>query len=58
MPEWYAPGSVVLQAVRERDDEMGIEIAEKVPIDPVVWDTWVEEIIRELGDRVKVVHRE
>jgi len=58
VPEGYAPGSVILQAVRERDDELGIEIAEKVPIEPVVWDIWVEKIIKELGDRVKVMHRE
>jgi hypothetical protein len=58
VPEGYAPGSVVLQAVRERDDDLGIEIAGKVPNEPVDWDTWVEEIIQELGDRVRVVHRE
>lgn len=58
VPEGYAPGSVILQVVRERDDEADIEIAEKVPIEPVVWDIWVEKIIRELGDRVKVMHRE
>lgn len=56
--EGYAPGSVVLEAVRERDDDLGIEIAGMVPGDPVVWDDWVEQIVRELGSRVKVVHRE
>lgn len=58
VPEGYAPGSVVLQAAWERDDELGIEIAGMVPDEPVVWDKWVEKIIQELGDRVKVVHRE
>lgn len=58
VPEGYAPGSVVLQTTRERDDELGIEIAGKVPDHPVNWDEWVGKIIAELGDRVRVVHRE
>ncbi|HOL41183.1 MAG TPA: DUF2117 domain-containing protein [Methanospirillum sp.] len=58
VPEGYAPGSVVLQAINERDDDVGIEIAGKVSDEPVVWDEWVEKIIRDLDGRVKVVHRE
>nr|WP_281268011.1 DUF2117 domain-containing protein [Methanospirillum stamsii] len=58
VPEGYAPGSVVLEAVSERDDDLGIEIAGKVPNYPVVFDEWVEKIIEELGSRVRIVHRE
>lgn len=58
VPEGYAPGSVVLQTTRERDDELGIEIAGNVPDHPVNWDEWVGKIVAELGDRVRVVHRE
>lgn len=58
VPEGYASGSVVLLAIGERDDELGIEIAGKVPDYPVIWDEWVEKIITELGGRVRVVHRE
>jgi hypothetical protein len=58
VPEGYAPGSIVLQATRERDDELGIEVADKVPDYPVIWKEWTERIIEELGDRIRVVHRE
>lgn len=58
VPEGYAPGSVVLQTVSERDDDLGIEVAGMIPEGPVVWDEWVERIIAHLGDRVRIVHRE
>jgi hypothetical protein len=58
VPEGYAPGSVVLEALNERDDDLGREIAELVPLDPVIWDEWVEMIIGKFGPRIKITHRE
>ncbi|MCX6683939.1 MAG: DUF2117 domain-containing protein, partial [Methanoregula sp.] len=45
VPSAFAPGSVVLEMLGERDDDAGKEIAGKVPDVPIVWDDWVEEII-------------
>ena len=58
IPEGYAKGSVVLSAVHELDDDLGSEIIRMVPSHPVDWDEWTESVIRYLGDRVRVVHRE
>jgi len=58
VPEGYAPGSVVLLAVNERDDELGREIVKMVPEYQVIWNEWVHEIISKLGDRVRIVHHE
>jgi hypothetical protein len=56
--EGYAPGSVILEACHERDDDLGREIAEQVSENPVVWDDWVDQVIRMLGSRVREVYRE
>ena len=54
VPSAFAPGSVVLEMVGERDDDAGKEIAGKVPDVPVVWDEWVNAIIGFLGRRVRI----
>jgi hypothetical protein len=41
--------------LRERDDDVGREIAQKVPDVQVVWDDWVQEILVYLDERVRVV---
>ncbi len=54
----YAPGSIVLRTVSERDDDLGIEIMRMIPDGDVVWNEWVETIIAYLGERVRIIHRE
>jgi hypothetical protein len=51
----FAPGSVVVEAQGERDDDVGKEIAGKVPDVHVVWDEWVQGILAYLNKRVRVV---
>jgi len=55
VPSAFAPGSVVVEVLRERDDDVGREIAQKVPDVQVVWDDWVQEILAYLDERVRVV---
>lgn len=53
--EAFPSGSVVLHAVRERDDDIGAELAPRAGEHPVIWDEWVDRVIGTLGDRVRVV---
>jgi hypothetical protein len=55
VPSGFAPRSVVVEVVGERDDDVGEEIAGKVPDIQVDWNEWVQEILAYLGKRVKVV---
>jgi len=55
VPSAFAPGSVVVEVLGERDDDVGKEIAGKVPDVQVVWDAWVQEILGYLNKRVRVV---
>jgi len=55
VPSAFAPGSVVVDVLCERDDDVGKEIAGKVPDVQVVWDAWVQEILVYLNKRVRVV---
>jgi hypothetical protein len=51
----FAVGSVVAEVLGERDDDVGREIAKKVPEIQVIWDEWIKEILEYLGRRVHVV---
>jgi hypothetical protein len=53
--ESFAPGSVVVMAQGERDDDIGTEVASLARDIPVVWDEWVELVLRILEHRVMVV---
>jgi hypothetical protein len=55
VPPAFAPGSVVAEVLCERDDDVGREIAKKVPEIQVIWDEWVKEILEYLTGRVHVV---
>jgi len=55
VPSAFAPGSVVVEVLHERDDDVGREIANTVPETPVFWDVWVRGILELLGGRVRVV---
>ena len=41
--------------MNERDDDIGTELALMAGEHPVVWDEWVDRVIRTLDDRVRVV---
>jgi len=55
LPSAFAPGSVVLEAVGERDDDLGREVAGMVGKGPVLWADWTAGVTRRLGSRVRVV---
>jgi len=55
VPSAFAPGSVVVEVLRERDDDVGREIAQKVPDVQVVWDEWVQDMLTYLDNRVRAV---
>lgn len=50
-----APGSVVVRAISERDDDLGGELAVRLDGGPVEWDRFVAELLGYLGDRVRVI---
>jgi len=51
----YAPGSVVVEVVSGRDDDLGREVAATRDLWASCWDEWVEETLRSLAGRVRVV---
>ena len=54
-PFGFCTRSVVVEVIRERDDDVGREIAKKVPDVQVVWDEWVQEMLIHLSyKRVRV----
>jgi hypothetical protein len=55
VPPAFAARSVVAEVLGERDDDVGREIAKKVPEIQVIWDEWVEEMLVYLAGRVHVV---
>jgi hypothetical protein len=55
VPSAFAPGSVVLEVLSERDDDVGKEIGKIVPDTRIVWDAWVQQMLDYLNGRVRVV---
>ncbi len=55
VPSAFAHGSVVAEVQGERDDDVGREIAGKVPDVQVFWDEWVQGILAYLNKRVRLV---
>jgi hypothetical protein len=53
--ESFAPGSVVMMAREERDDDIGAEVALMADQSSVLWDEWVDSVVHLLGNRVRVV---
>ena len=51
----YAPGSVVVEVQDGRDDDIGWELAASRDLDPSSWEEWVEETLRILAGRVRIV---
>ena len=54
VPSAFARGSVVAEAVRERDDDLGREIAGMVPGNTTDWHAWVGSVLGYLGSRVRI----
>lgn len=50
----YAGGSVIAFTPNERDDDIGSEVRELIPKDPVEWNEFVSRLIRHLGSRVTI----
>jgi len=51
----YAPGSVVVEVLDGRDDDLGREVAATRDLQTENWDEWVEETLSTLEGRVRVV---
>ncbi len=51
----YAPGSVVVEVTCGRDDDVGREVAATRGLTPPCWEAWVEETLRTLAGRVRIV---
>jgi len=51
----FAPGSVVVEVIDGRDDDIGREVAATRDLLAGSWEEWIEETLRALGDRVRVV---
>ena len=51
----YAPGSVVVEVVCGRDDDIGRELAAVRDLETGSWEEWVGETLRVLDGRVRVV---
>jgi hypothetical protein len=55
IPSAFAPGSVILEVLSERDDDVGKEIGKIVPDTGVIWDAWVQQMLDYLNGRVRIV---
>jgi hypothetical protein len=51
----YAPGSVVVEALYERDDDLGAEIAGSLDAGWHEWSAWTGEMLEALRERARVV---
>lgn len=51
----YAPGSVVVEVLDGRDDDVGREVAAVRGLEAKSWEEWVEEMLRVLEGRVRIV---
>jgi len=55
VPSGFARGSVIVEAITERDDDIGAEVAGRARTHMVRWTEWVDEILAHLQGRVKIV---
>lgn len=51
----FAPGSVVVEVTCGRDDDVGREVAAVRDLEAASWEEWVEETLRVLAGRVRIV---
>jgi hypothetical protein len=52
----FSPGSVVVEVIEGRDDEVGRELAETTGNAPAAWSDWVARALASLGGRCRVIH--
>jgi len=52
----FSPGSVVVEVLEGRDDEVGRELAAIACDGPVAWSDWVARALAFLGARCRVIH--
>ena len=55
VPSGFARGSVIVEAITERDDDIGAEVAGRARTHMVRWTEWVDECLAHLNGRVKIV---
>ncbi|HQN90766.1 MAG TPA: DUF2117 domain-containing protein, partial [Methanoculleus sp.] len=51
----YAPGSVVVEVIDGRDDDLGREIAKRRDLRASRWEDWVEETLNAIDGRVRIL---
>jgi hypothetical protein len=51
----FAPGSVIVEVLFGRDDDLGHEIAGQIDVSTVYWSSFVDKMIRLLEGRVRIV---
>jgi len=51
----YAPGSVVVEVIDGRDDDLGREIAQRRDLRASRWEDWVEETLNAIDGRVRIL---
>jgi hypothetical protein len=55
VPAAFAPGSVLVHTLGERDDDVGDEVGRLIDTGEVEWTGFRDEILAGLGDRVRVI---
>jgi len=55
VPSAFARGSVIVEAIGERDDDIGAEVVGRAQTHMVRWTEWVDEILAYLQGRVKII---
>ncbi len=53
----FTEGSVIVKSIEGRDDDIGKELISRIPNGEVHWDSWVNDEIERLGDRVVVIQK-
>ncbi|MDT8356995.1 MAG: DUF2117 domain-containing protein, partial [Methanomicrobiaceae archaeon] len=51
----FPEGSVVVEVMRGRDDEVGVELASLAGGSGIHWPSWVKQVLEKLGDVARVV---
>lgn len=51
----FPPGSVVVEVIAGRDDDVGAALAERLDDTPRHWESWVREQLNFLGNEVRII---
>ncbi len=55
LPAAFAPGSVVLECITVRDDDLGKDAARMIGGEPAVWQDYVAQVLARFSDRTRIV---